>query len=140
MADNVSKNRRSQIMRLVKSKDTKLEIKFRNALRKLGYKFKRNVGNYFGKPDFVLSESKTAIFVDSCFWHGCAKHCRLPSSRKKYWFKKIERNKKRDTEVSAHYKRNGWKIVRIWEHSLKDISAVAIRIKNILKKRSAGIA
>ena len=65
--DNVSKKKRSQIMRLVRSKDTKLEIKFRTVLKKLGYKFRKNVINYFGKPDFVLSKFKTVIFIDSCF-------------------------------------------------------------------------
>lgn len=124
MADNVSKNRRSQIMRLVKSKDTKLEIKFRKTLRKLGYKFKINVSNYFGKPDIVLPKFKTVIFIDSCFWHGCAKHCRMPSSRRQYWVRKIEHNVKRDKEVKKYYRKLGWKILRVWEHSLKDLNYI----------------
>lgn len=135
MVDNVSKNRRSQIMRLVKSKNTQIEISFRKELQKLGYKFKKNVGTYFGKPDFVLSELKTVIFIDSCFWHGCSKHCRLPSSRKKYWIEKIERNKRRDKEVKRYYKTKGWKIFRIWEHSLKGKDAAAVFIKKILNKK-----
>jgi len=132
--DNVSKKKRSQIMRLVRSKDTKIEVEFRKTLRKLGYKFKSNVGSCFGKPDIVLEKYKTVIFIDSCFWHGCAKHCRLPSSRNKYWIDKIERNKHRDKKVNMHYKKTGWKIIRIWEHTLKDEVAATIFIKKILNK------
>jgi len=135
--DNVSKKKRSQIMRLVRSKDTKIEIKFRKTLKKLGYKFTTNVGSYFGKPDIVLKKCKTVIFIDSCFWHGCAKHCRLPSSRKKYWIDKIERNKHRDKEVNMYYKKIGWKVIRIWEHTLKDEVAATIFIKKKLNKKKS---
>jgi DNA mismatch endonuclease (patch repair protein) len=134
MVDNVSKKRRSQIMRLVKSKDTKLEIKFRKALKKLGYKFRKNVSNYFGKPDIILSKYKTVIFIDSCFWHGCAKHCRIPTSRRKYWLSKIERNKKRHHEVKRYYKKKGWNIFRFWEHDLNNITKLQKKIKEKLNK------
>lgn len=121
-------------MRLVKSKDTKLEIKFRKVLKKLGYKFRINVSNYFGKPDIVLPKFKKVIFIDSCFWHGCTKHCRMPSSRKQYWVSKIERNKKRDKEVKKHYKIKGWKIFRIWEHDFKNTISLHNKIKQKLNK------
>ena len=58
--------------------------------------------------------------TDSCFWHGCKKHCRIPAVRKKYWTEKIVRNKERDKEVSKYYKKQSWKIFRIWEHDLKE--------------------
>lgn len=132
--DTVSKKQRSQIMAKVKSKDTKLEVNFRKILRKLGCRFKKNVGDFFGKPDFVLSKIKTVIFIDSCFWHGCAKHCRIPTSRKKYWINKIQRNKKRDTAVNRYYKNTGWQIIRIWEHRLTDIKAVTIYVEKSLKR------
>lgn len=67
----------------------------------------------------VLPKYETVIFIDSCFWHGCEKHCRLPSTRAKYWRDKIERNKRRDREVNRHYEERGWRTVRIWEHDLK---------------------
>src|SRR3989344_4989065 len=106
--DTVSKQKRSEIMSHVKSKDSKMEILFR-----------KKSGKYFGKPDIVLPKYKTAIFIDSCFWHGCKKHCRIPSVRKNYWTQKIARNVERGKEVSKHYKKQGWKIFRIWEHDIK---------------------
>jgi DNA mismatch endonuclease (patch repair protein) len=81
-------------------------------------RYRKNATGYFGKPDVVLKKRKTVVFVDSCFWHGCPKHCRLPSTNKAYWREKIERNKRRDREVARHYKRTGWRCVRVWEHDL----------------------
>jgi DNA mismatch endonuclease, patch repair protein len=105
-------------MRAVKSKDTKLEIGFRKALWKAGFRYRKNPKNYFGKPDAVLKKFKTVIFIDSCFWHGCKKHCRMPATNKKYWKNKIERNKERDKEVNKYYKNINWKIFRVWEHEI----------------------
>ena len=118
MTDIFSKKKRSEIMPKVKSKDTKIEIEFRKVIWKAGFRYRKNPSGYFGKPDLVSKKQKTAVFIDSCFWHGCKKHCRLPSTRKNYWLPKIERNKQRDKEVNRHYKKLGWKIIRIWEHDL----------------------
>lgn len=120
MTDTVSKKKRSEIMSRIKSKDTKIEIKFRKAIWKAGFRYRKNPKEYFGKPDLVLKKYKTVIFIDSCFWHGCKKHCRLPSTRQNYWIPKIERNKERDKEVNKHYKKLKWKIIRVWEHELRE--------------------
>ncbi|MBU1147956.1 MAG: very short patch repair endonuclease [Candidatus Omnitrophica bacterium] len=132
--DNVSKEKRSQIMSLIKSKDTKIERDFRKTLSKSGYRYRKNVKNYYGKPDIVLKRQKTVIFIDSCFWHGCAKHCRVPSSRKKYWVRKIESNKIRDRKVNSYYKKTDWRILRIWEHSLKNPEKIAKSINSRLNR------
>ena len=93
--------------------------------------FRKNPKNQFGKPDVFLKKYKTAIFIDSCFWHGCQKHFSLPATREKFWSKKIDRNKERDVEVTKHYRRIGWAVVRIWEHDIK---------KNILRTLEKTVA
>lgn len=129
MSDNVSKEKRSAIMSKVRSKDSKIEIEFRKALWNKGFRYSKNSRKYFGKPDMVLMKHKTVIFIDSCFWHGCKKHCRPPSTNKKYWIEKIERNKKRDKEVSHHYRKIGWRVIRIWEHQImKDKAKIVKKI------------
>lgn len=134
MVDVVSKKKRSEIMSAVRSKDTKIEIAFRKALWKQGFRYRKNSAKYFGKPDLALKKYKTAIFIDSCFWHGCKKHCRIPATNKKYWIDKINRNKERDKEVSKFYKKSGWKIIRIWEHDLvKKQKAIFVALLNMLK-------
>jgi len=129
--DTVSKQKRSEIMSHVKSKNSKIEALFRKELWKVGLRYRKNSSKHFGKPDIVLPKYKTAIFIDSCFWHGCKKHCRIPTARKKYWTEKITRNIARDKEVSKYYKKQGWKIFRIWEHNLqKKTEKIISRIKN----------
>lgn len=118
MVDTVSKKKRSEIMSRIKSKNSKIEVLFRKKLWKQGFRYSKNSTKYFGKPDIVLLKHKTVIFIDSCFWHGCKKHCRIPAVRKKYWTEKIQRNKERDKEVSRYYKKQEWKIFRVWEHDL----------------------
>ena len=120
MADIFSKSKRSEIMRAVKSKETWLEKDFRRSLWKNGFRYRKNSGKYFGKPDIVLKKYRTVIFIDSCFWHGCKKHFRKPSTNIDFWTAKIERNKKRDTVVSRYYKKQGWNIFRVWEHDIKN--------------------
>ena len=124
--DVFSKKKRSEIMSKIRSKDTKIEILFRKALWKSGFRYRKNSSKYFGKPDIVLPKYKTVIFTDSCFWHNCQKHGYLPKSNLRYWRKKIERNKERDKEVGRHYKKIGWRLSRIWEHEIKKDHARAV--------------
>ncbi len=136
MTDTVSKKKRSEIMSKVKSKDSKIEVNFRKALWRAGFRYIKNSTKYFGRPDMVLPRYKTVIFIDSCFWHGCKLHCRLPSIRKKYWTRKIERNKERDKEVNRYYNKIGWKILRVWEHELLDKPNECVsKIAAFLKKK-----
>lgn len=116
-------------MSRVKSTDSKIETFFRRELWKAGFRYHKDSGKYFGKPDIVLPKHKTVIFVDSCFWHGCKKHCRIPTSHKKYWMEKIEGNISRDNKVSKFYKRQGWRIIRIWEHDFP--KKIKTKIKSI---------
>jgi DNA mismatch endonuclease (patch repair protein) len=71
------------------------------------------------RPDFVFRKSRTAIFVDGCFWHGCPRHATWPAHRAAWWRRKIEGNKTRDRLVNRMLRRAGWRVVRIWEHELQ---------------------
>ena len=117
--DTVSKSKRSEIMSRIRSRDSKIEIVFRKELWRHGFRYLKNSNKYYGTPDVVLPKYNTVIFIDSCFWHGCKKHCRIPTSRTEYWIQKIERNRKRDKIVNEHYRKKRWNIIRIWEHDLK---------------------
>ena len=134
MADKFSKQKRSEIMSKVRNKGSKIEVVLCKALWKEGFRYRKNSTKYFGKPDIVLLKYKTVIFVDSCFWHGCKKHGSMPQTRRDFWENKISRNKERDKEVSRFYKKEGWSIVRIWEHDIhgnvtKVLSGLLIKIK-----------
>lgn len=124
-------------MSKVKSKDSKIELTLRKLLTERGLRFKKNSSNHFGKPDIVFVSKKVAIFLDSCFWHGCGRHCRLPATNKKFWKEKISRNKKRDAAVDREYKKMGWLSMRVWEHELnKDEQKVVSKILSALDKKN----
>ena len=124
-------------MRSVRSRDTKIEREFRRLLRSHGLRFAVNDAKMLGKPDIVFRRLKVVVFIDSCFWHGCKKHCRFPTANKSYWATKIERNKKRDSLVTRKLKKEKWRVLRIWEHSLrKSPNAIARKVENLLATNS----
>lgn len=69
--DNITKDKRSDVMRAVKSKNTKIEQKVCKEIWKKGIRFRKNVKDLKGKPDISIKKYKIVIFIDSCFWHGC---------------------------------------------------------------------
>jgi DNA mismatch endonuclease (patch repair protein) len=72
----------------------------------------------FGKPDFVFPKLKLAIFVDGCFWHCCPRHSNLPVNNGPFWKRKLDANQRRDRLVSRTLRKQGWRVLRIWEHEL----------------------
>lgn len=117
--DNVSSEVRKRTMQSVKSRNTKLENKIMKALWNNGIRYRKNVKDLVGHPDISIKNKKVVVFVDSCFWHGCPEHCRMPHSNEIYWNKKIANNKERDEIVNKHYADQGWTCVRVWEHELR---------------------
>src|SRR5438105_169392 len=117
VADTFTKSQRSHIMRQVRSRGNKAtELILIRLLREAGITGWRRHVDMRGRPDFTFRKQRVVIFVDGCFWHGCAKHCRMPASNRKYWLAKIARNMSRDRETRRILRGLGWKVVRIWEH------------------------
>ena len=94
------------------------EVVLARMLRQHGISGWRRTVRLPGNPDFVFRNQRTAIFVDGCFWHGCAKHCRMPRGNSTYWEPKISGNKRRDQIVTRDLRRAGWSVLRVWEHEL----------------------
>jgi len=76
--------------------------------------------NLPGKPDFIFNKKRLAIFVDGCFWHGCPRCYRLPEDNRPYWRKKVMSNRLRDRRNARRLRAKGWKVLRFWEHTLRD--------------------
>ena len=92
-----------------------------------------NAKDILGSPDFAFGEQRLAVFLDGCFWHGCARCCRIPAANRTYWVRKVERNRARDRRCSRELRRQGWTVLRIWEHELKrSPQAVMRRIRKAL--------
>ena len=120
-------------MSKIRSKNTKAEILVFRELRKRGIYFQKHYNRAPGKPDIALPRKKLAIFIDGDFWHGyrfSKIKDRLPQ---KYWQLKIENNSKRDKINRAKLRKNGWKVLQIWEHELLKLDDTMDRIEKIIK-------
>ena len=120
MTDTVDQATRSHIMSLVRASNTTPELRLRKALFARGLRYRIHCSNLPGKPDIVFSGRKAIIFVHGCqwHWHGCNRS-RMPSTNVEYWQKKISRNQQRDREHLSKLQANGWKVLVVWECSLK---------------------
>lgn len=120
MADNHSKEVRSQNMSHIRSTNSKPEETVRKFLFSKGLRYRKNVRKLPGCPDIVLPKYKTVIFVNGCFWHkhDCGRFV-WPSSNEEYWHKKISRNIERDADNQQMLTDQGWRVLTIWECQLK---------------------
>jgi DNA mismatch endonuclease (patch repair protein) len=118
MTDVFAKEKRSWIMSRIRSKWTKQEKLIHNKLKGLKIKHKMHP-EIEGNPDIILKDKKIAIFLHGCFWHKCPKCFVEPKSNIEYWLPKIERNVLRDKENIKLLRKQGWKVIRIWEHEIK---------------------
>jgi DNA mismatch endonuclease (patch repair protein) len=119
MVDVFSKTKRSMVMSRIRGRGNKdTELALAKLFREYRIKGWRRNQPIFGKPDFVFRQHRLALFVDGCFWHGCLKHSKPPSSNQIYWQAKMIRNKSRDRAVSRALRKRGWRVLRIWEHEL----------------------
>lgn len=122
-------------MSRIKSSGSKIERVFAKELTSAGIKFRKNYKYITGKPDFVIAKNKIAVFCDSAFWHG---YRRMSTSRHKFktkrafWRNKIYQNIKRDKTVNALLKKEGWRVIRLWDFQiLKDVDKCT---KKVLKE------
>ncbi|MGO8943896.1 MAG: very short patch repair endonuclease [Syntrophobacteraceae bacterium] len=119
--DIFSKAKRSQIMSVVRSKDTKPEKVVRSKLHAAGFRFRLHRHDLTGNPDIVLPKHRVAIFVHGCFWHqhpNCKKKT-IPKQNSAFWEKKLLRNVQRDHAAYRELTELGWEIVVIWECEVK---------------------
>ena len=143
MVDHLSKEKRSWNMSRIRSKDTKPELVLRSMLHREGYRFRLNgkcakrqyrSGILPGKPDIVLANHKTVIFVHGCFWHrhkGC-KGATTPKTKTEWWLAKFAKNVERDKKNSCELRKLGWQVITVWECELKDPEKVLKNISAIL--------
>jgi len=129
--DTVSKEVRSRNMSAIRSKNTNPETVVRSLLFALGYRYRLHRKDLPGKPDIVLKKHNTVIFVHGCFWHhhrNC-KRANWPKSNQEYWIPKIQRNVKRDRSHNSKLKKQGWKVLVIWECQIKNIDKLSLKIQ-----------
>lgn len=133
MADMFSPQQRSEIMSRVKSRENRAtELRLMRIFRQFRILGWRRRATIFGSPDFIFENVRLAVFVDGCFWHGCPIHGSLPATNRMFWMNKLNRNKERDKVVCRQLKISGWRVLRIWQHELREPVKVARRVSRSL--------
>ena len=123
--DKHTPEQRRKNMQAVKKKDSQIELLLRRELWSRGLRYRKNVNCICGKPDIVFIGKKVAVFCDSEFWHGYNWEERKNDfkSHQEFWIPKIERNMKRDVEVTAKLESEGWTVIRFWGKEIKKSTA-----------------
>lgn len=93
--EKISQARMKQVLPL---KDTKIELKMQEELKRRGISFKKHI-EIFGLPD-IFVEPNICIFCDGDYWHN------------------REGAKERDAKVNDRLGRIGYRVVRFWEHEI----------------------
>jgi DNA mismatch endonuclease (patch repair protein) len=104
-------------MARIRQKNTSPELKVRQVLHALGYRFRVNRRGLPGTPDIVFLSRRKAIFIHGCFWHrhpGCRK-ASTPKTRTEFWNAKFDANIKRDERKTKELEREGWDVMVVWE-------------------------
>ena len=136
--DKLTPGQRKKCMQSNKSTGTKPELVLAKSMWALGLRYRKNSGSIFGKPDFSFKKYKVAVFVDGEFWHGKdweQKKAEIKGNCE-FWIAKIERNIRRDIEVTGRLKAEGWTVLRFWSNDVvKDTTSCAEKVKEIIRAR-----
>lgn len=132
----MSPEKRSALMSRIRGRGTGPEKTIIEALREKKEDFDTHAKDLPGRPDVVFREVKLAVFIDGSFWHGW----RFPLWEGKLspkWREKIAANRARDQRNFRKLRRQGWKVVRVWEHQVERNSEACV--DRILVARDAAL-
>jgi DNA mismatch endonuclease (patch repair protein) len=136
--DVFAPEKRSAIMRAVRSADTSPERAVRAAARAAGFgrRYRLNGAALPGKPDLVFAGLGKVVFVHGCFWHGheCRRGARQPKDNAEYWRAKIARNRARDRASLCALRAAGWSALVVWECETRDAEALSRRLERFLSR------
>ncbi|MFK7817872.1 MAG: very short patch repair endonuclease [Planctomycetaceae bacterium] len=134
MADVHSKQTRSFNMSRIRGKDTKPELIVRSLVHRMGYRFRLHVKDLPGKPDLVLPRHDRIIFVHGCYWH--MHRCRygrvVPKTNTEFWQNKRLGNVERDRRNLRRLRRDGWRVMVVWECWTRDEPKLIARLQKFL--------
>ncbi len=125
-------------MSAIRSTSTEPETIFQDMLISGGFRsFTMHPKEVTGKPDFYFPEEKLAVFIDGCFWHGCKKCYRTPSTNKRFWSNKIKSNIVRDKNTDKKLRTTGTNVFRVKEHELKaNPSAILEKLRSVVAPKN----
>ena len=133
--DRISEEKRSEVMRRVKSKNTTPELAVRKLLYQFGFRYRLHRQDLPGVPDITLPRHRIAVFVNGCFWHqhsGCRK-ATIPENRHDWWERKLRRTVARDAENKRQLEESGWRVIVLWECQIRSPLALRSKIAELIR-------
>jgi DNA mismatch endonuclease (patch repair protein) len=122
LTDIFPPEKRSEIMRRIRSYGTKPELTIKSLLDRLGVEYVYQAKVLGWSVDFLLPGRSLIVEYRSCFWHpheGC-KRSRVPKSRQEYWIPKLARNKERDKKKDTELETAGYRVFVIRDCNFKE--------------------
>jgi DNA mismatch endonuclease (patch repair protein) len=134
--DKISRERRTNNMRKIRSWDTVPELIVRRLVHSMGFRYRLHVASLPGKPDLVFPRLRRIVEVNGCFWHQHAwcVDSHIPKTRRDYWEPKLVRNQERDLLDQRMLKSMGWRVLVIWECETSDPNRLKKRVSRFLKE------
>jgi DNA mismatch endonuclease (patch repair protein) len=117
-------------MSRLRRRDTKPEIEVRRLLHARGLRYRvayRIPGLRRRTIDVAFTRQRVAVFIDGCFWHGCAAHGTQPAANADWWRTKLGVNQERDRDTTDRLQAAGWTVLRFWEHEAPETVADAVQ-------------
>jgi DNA mismatch endonuclease, patch repair protein len=137
MRDFLSPEERSNLMSRIRGRsNVSTELRVASILRAAGIKGWRRHLPMPGRPDFTFPQQRVCIFVHGCFWHDCPRCRKRSKTQPEYWEDKIDANRKRDRRVCRELRQRGYKIIVVWECTLrrKHPTLAVRRLERLLKR------
>jgi DNA mismatch endonuclease, patch repair protein len=140
MKDFFSPEERSRLMSRIRGRaNISTELKIAGILRAAGIRGWRRHLALPGRPDFTFPKQRVCVFVHGCFWHDCPRCRKRSRTRPEYWAEKIEVNRRRDHRVSRELRRRGYKVIVIWECTLRRKYPQAAIARLLRRLKGSGI-
>ena len=114
--------------------DTTPERVVRSVLHRLGCRFALHRNDLPGKPDIVMPARGAIVLVHVCFWHmhSCKRGRSSPVTNAEFWQAKRTKNKERDRKTLAKLRREGWRVLVVWECQTPKVWSLSDRLSAFL--------
>jgi DNA mismatch endonuclease (patch repair protein) len=121
-------------MSRIRNKNTRPEIIVRSMVHRMGYRYALHRKDLPSRPDMVLTKHHKIIFIHGCFWH--MHKCRYgkvkPATNTEFWQTKREGNVARDKRNLRKLRKNGWKVLVVWECQTRHVEKLTKNLQKFL--------
>jgi DNA mismatch endonuclease, patch repair protein len=126
MTDVLTPQQRSFNMSRIRSRDTRPEMIVRSIVHRMGFRYQLHKKDLPGKPDLVLVRHRNIIDVHGCFFHmhDCPYGNVRPATNAEFWQNKRKSNKDRDRRNVEFLKKDGWRVLIVWECQTRNRNAL----------------